>query len=66
MWANHVSSQGFDAEHRDIDLLRLRNYTIGKKLSDDEVIDAQFLTRLGVLLTALQPFVSLLHLRIAR
>lgn len=27
-------SQGFDADHRDIELLKLRNFTIGKKIPD--------------------------------
>lgn len=27
-------SQGFDADHRDIELLKLRNFTVGKKIPD--------------------------------
>lgn len=57
--ANDYSySQGYDADHPDIDLLRLRNYTIGRKLSQDEVVGEGGLDRVAELLTCLQPFVS--------
>ena len=51
-------SQDYDADHPDIDLLRLRNYTIGKKLKDEEIIGPQGLTRLTELIGAMVPFVS--------
>lgn len=52
-----MSVQGFDADHADIDLLRLRNYTIGRKLTDDELLTGGF-DRITELLGCMQPFVS--------
>lgn len=51
--------QGYDADHPDIDLLRLRNYTIGRSLSEDEVVGTGGLDRVSELLGFLKPFVSL-------
>lgn len=48
----------YDAGHPDIDLLRLRNYTIGRKLSDEEVLGEPGMQRIAQLLAALFPFVS--------
>lgn len=50
--------QDFPGDHPDIELLRLRNYTIGKKLADDEVLGPQGLERIAGLLGCLAPFVS--------
>ena len=50
--------QGYDADHADIDLLRLRNYTIGKTLSDDELVETGGMDRVTDLLTCMKPFVS--------
>ena len=36
---NIFNSQGYDANHPDIDLMRLRNYTIGASLSEGELLD---------------------------
>lgn len=33
-FTNITQSQDYEADHRDIDLLRLRNFTIGKKIPD--------------------------------
>jgi len=41
--------------------LRLRNYTIGKKLKDDEVLDPGGLKRIADLIGILTPFVSYLN-----
>lgn len=56
----HVADylQEYDGDHAEIDLLRLRNYTIGRKLADTEVIGESGRERVAQLLTALQPFVS--------
>ena len=51
-------TQGYDADHVDIDLLRLRNYTIGRKLTEQEVIGADILDRISDLLSMMKPFVS--------
>lgn len=50
--------QGYDSEHPDIDLLRLRNYTIGRDLTDEEVLGENGRSRIADLLAAMQPFVS--------
>lgn len=51
--------QGYDAEHRDIDLLRLKNFTIGRKLIDQEVVGNKGLGRVAELISVMVPFVSL-------
>lgn len=50
-------SQGYDANHPDIDLMRLRNYTIGASLTEGELLDGGF-ERVSELLGSLKPFVS--------
>ena len=47
----------YDADHRDIALLRLRNFTIGRKLKDDEVVGKGGLERVVELMGCLVPFV---------
>jgi hypothetical protein len=51
--------QGYENDHRDIELLRLKNYTIGKKLADKDVLAPQALNTICNLLATLVPFVSL-------
>ncbi|KAG9592339.1 hypothetical protein KCV04_g21037, partial [Aureobasidium melanogenum] len=51
--------KGYDGGHPDIDLLRLRRFTVGTKLTDAEILDAQVLRRIADLFSALHPFVSL-------
>ena len=41
--------------------MKLRNYTIGKKLKDDEVLGAGGLDRIAELIGILTPFVSYLN-----
>ncbi|KAK4694716.1 hypothetical protein P7C71_g2911, partial [Lecanoromycetidae sp. Uapishka_2] len=53
--------KGYDADNPNIDLLRLRNYTIGKKLKDDEVLGPGGLDRIANLIGVLTPFVSYLN-----
>ncbi|KAG9539432.1 hypothetical protein KCU71_g20139, partial [Aureobasidium melanogenum] len=38
--------KGYDGGHPDIDLLRLRRFTVGTKLTDAEILDAQVLRRI--------------------
>lgn len=59
-FADRLFSQGYDADHRDIDLLRLKNYTVGCKLTDEEVTGKGGLERISTLLTCMKPFVGLL------
>lgn len=55
---DHSGEQDYEATHPDIALLRLRNYTIGKKLKDDEVQGKGSLGRISDLIGILTPFVS--------
>ena len=50
--------QDYAEDHPDIALLRLRNFTIGRKLKDEEVLGPGGLTRIVDLLGTLTPFVS--------
>ena len=53
--------QGYEADNPNIELLRLRNYTIGRKLKDDEVLGPGGLQRITDLIGILTPFVSYLN-----
>ena len=55
--------QGYEADNPNINLLRLRNYTIGKKLKDGEVLGPGGLDRIAILIGVLEPFVSFLPFR---
>ena len=57
---NPSHSQGYDGDHPNIDLLRLRNYTIGRNLTEAEVLSNNSLDRVADLLSTMKPFVSLL------
>jgi len=48
----------YAADHADIALLRLRNFTVGRKLKDEEVVGKGGLDRVVELLGCLVPFVS--------
>ncbi|KAH0011709.1 hypothetical protein KCU78_g9947, partial [Aureobasidium melanogenum] len=48
--------KGYDGGHPDIGLLRLRRFTVGTKLTDAEILDAQVLRRVADLFSALHPF----------
>ena len=47
----------YEADHPEIALLRLRNYTIGRKLKDEEILGKGALNRIADLLGILTPFV---------
>ncbi|KAF2209280.1 hypothetical protein CERZMDRAFT_47237, partial [Cercospora zeae-maydis SCOH1-5] len=53
--------KGYDSEHPDIDLLRLRNYTIGRDLADENVLGEAGRRRIAELLAAIQPFITYLN-----
>jgi hypothetical protein len=50
--------QGFEADHPNIKLLRLRNFTLGCRLKEDEILGPKFLRRTLEIIGALKPFVS--------
>lgn len=49
--------KGFEADHKDISLLRLKNFTVGRKLRDEEVLGEKGMDRIAYLLSKLVPFV---------
>ena len=51
--------QDYAADHPEIALLRLRNYTIGKKLKDEEVLGEGGMKKVVDLISVLEPFVCL-------
>lgn len=52
-------AQGYEADHPNIDLLKLKNFTVGKKLPDEEVVGPRGLQRIADLVSCMVPFVSL-------
>ncbi|KAI9809098.1 MAG: hypothetical protein M1825_002387 [Sarcosagium campestre] len=53
--------KGFDASNPNIDLLRLRNFVIGKKLGDQEVVGAKGLQNITNMLASMTPFIHYLN-----
>ena len=50
-------SQDYPADHPNIEILRLRNYTIGRKLKDNEVLGSKGLDRICEIIKVMVPFV---------
>lgn len=50
--------QGYEADNANIELLRLRNFTIGQKVSDQDILSAGGLDRVMELIKVMHPFVS--------
>ncbi|CAN9392819.1 unnamed protein product [Alternaria alternata] len=53
--------KGYDHDHKDIELLRLRNFTMGRKLTDDEIVGVGGLERVGELVANMVPFITYLN-----
>ncbi|MCJ1434173.1 hypothetical protein MMC27_003540 [Xylographa pallens] len=53
--------KGYGADNPNIELLRLRNYTMGRKLKDEEVLGTKGITRITELIGILSPFVAHLN-----
>ncbi|KAG9199530.1 hypothetical protein G6514_008388 [Epicoccum nigrum] len=51
----------FSIDHQDIDLLRLRSFTLGKKLSDEEILGAKSMDRVAQLISCIEPFITYLN-----
>ena len=54
--------QDYTIDNPNIDLLRLRNFTISRKLKDEEVTGPKGLQRIAQLMAVLTPFVGSLKL----
>jgi hypothetical protein len=50
--------KGYEADHKDIKLLRLRNFTISRKIGDSEITSADSLQMISNLIGSMFPFVS--------
>ncbi|KAI1141773.1 hypothetical protein F5Y05DRAFT_272995 [Hypoxylon sp. FL0543] len=53
--------KGFNPEHRDIELLKLRNYTIGKKLDDKDLLAEDAQDRIMSVISAMVEFVTFIN-----
>lgn len=53
-----MTQQGYDADNPNIDLLKLKNFTIGRKLKDEEVVGPGCLDRIATLVGTMSTFVS--------
>ncbi|KAF2421242.1 hypothetical protein EJ08DRAFT_641439 [Tothia fuscella] len=53
--------KGFDSDHKNIELLRLRSFTLSRKVKDEEVLGANGLSRIAELIGCLVPFVTYLN-----
>ncbi|KAH7312284.1 hypothetical protein B0I35DRAFT_436588 [Stachybotrys elegans] len=53
--------QGYDIDHRDIGLLRLRNYTIGTKIDDKIFLDDDVQAKIADIIRGLSGFVNFLN-----
>ncbi|KAJ5030719.1 hypothetical protein J3E73DRAFT_378712 [Bipolaris maydis] len=49
--------KGYDHDHKDIDLLRLRNFTIGRTIADEEIVGTGGLERVAEVITYLNSVV---------
>ncbi|KAJ5919271.1 hypothetical protein N7466_010214 [Penicillium verhagenii] len=53
--------KGYEADHKDIDLLRLRSFTIGRPITDKEIMAADVQDRIVALIGVMEPFVTYLN-----
>lgn len=53
--------KGYEADNENIEILRLKNYTVGRRLADEEVLGAQGLRRMVELMGCLVPWVTYLN-----
>lgn len=53
-----VSAQDYSMDHKEIDLLRMRSFTLGRKLLDEEILGPMGMDRIAELISCIEPFVS--------
>ncbi|KZF20935.1 hypothetical protein L228DRAFT_249779 [Xylona heveae TC161] len=53
--------KGYALENENIELLRLRSYTVGKRLRDEEIVGPDALDRIAELIGILTPFITYLN-----
>ena len=54
-------AQGYDADHPNIELLRLKNFTLGQKIPDEDIIGPNGLEKVLELVGVMKPFVAYLN-----
>lgn len=57
--SDRAEFQNYPKDHKDIELLRLRSYTLGKRLTDEEVTGDDAVQRIASIFEKMEPFVSL-------
>jgi uncharacterized protein (DUF2461 family) len=50
--------KGYDADHKDVALLKLRNFVLRKNISDKEITSENGLNIVGDIVEAIEPFVA--------
>ncbi len=50
--------QGYDADHKDIALLKLRNFILRRNISDEEITSENGLSIVAAIVEAIEPFVT--------
>ncbi|KAI9665334.1 MAG: hypothetical protein M1831_001771 [Alyxoria varia] len=53
--------KGYDADHENIELLRLKNFTVFRSMSDKEVMKPDFIDKVASLIQCMVPFVTFLN-----
>lgn len=54
---NDFGLQGFNPEHRDIKLLKLRNYTVGRKIKDSDLTSSDAQEKIMAVITPMVEYV---------
>jgi hypothetical protein len=58
---NRTKPKGYEANNPNIELLKLKNFTIGKRLKDEEVADTKFIETVSNVIATMAPFVTYLN-----
>ena len=58
---NRTKPKGYEANNPNIELLKLKNFTIGKRLKDEEVVDTKFIETVSNVIVTMAPFVTYLN-----
>ncbi|KAF7536813.1 hypothetical protein G7054_g4233 [Neopestalotiopsis clavispora] len=56
-----IRPQGFNPEHRDIELLKLRNYTVGRKIKDSDLTSSDAQEKIMAIITPMVEYVTFLN-----
>lgn len=56
-----IHLQGYDVTHRDIELLKLKNFTVGTKINEDILCKDSTQEKLSEIMTGLLSFVTFLN-----